>query len=295
MEPLRSLLFVPGNRSDMLEKARNLRADALVPDMEDSVPAEEKSKARETIASELPILAEVGHKLVPRTNSLATGLLEEDLTAVIGPYCYGVTVGKVDSAWDVQQISRIIEPLERKAGLPPMSVKLIPWIETAKAIVNAYEICAASPRIVAVALGAEDFTNDMGIKRTDGGGEILYARMAIAVAARAADVLALDTPHTNFRDLEDLRRDAQVAQRYGFRGKFAIHPGQVETIESVFSPSPEDVEEARRILQAWNEAEAAGRGSTSLDGKMIDVPIVERARSLLALAEVIAQSQAGRS
>ena len=294
MRPFRSLLFVPGNRFDMLEKAKNLRADALIPDMEDSVPIAEKVAARETISSVLPALAEAGHTLVPRANSLSTGLLEEDLAAVIGPYCYGVTVGKVDSMWDIEQISRIIEPLERKAGLAPLSIKLIPWIETAKAIVNLPSICSASPRIVAVALGAEDFTNDMGIKRTDEGPEILYARMAIAVAARAADVLALDTPYANFRDPEGLERDAHTAQNYGFRGKFAIHPGQIEIIESVFSPTSDEVDEAQRIVEAFREAESAGRGSTSLDGKMIDVPVVERAKSLLALAEAIDQSQAGR-
>ena len=151
MELLRSLLFVPGNRPDMLEKATALQVDALVPDMEDSVPVAEKSQARETIAKMLPTLASEGRKIIPRTNSLGTGLLEEDLSAIVGPHIFGVTVGKADSVWDVHQIALIITKLEQQARLTPGSIRLIPWIETAQGVVHAAEICGASSRIVAVA------------------------------------------------------------------------------------------------------------------------------------------------
>ncbi len=294
MEVLRSLLFVPGNRRDMLEKARTLPADILVPDMEDSVPMAEKQNAREVTASMLSDLAQAGQRVVPRPNSLDTGLLESDLEAVVGPHIYGVTIGKVASAWDVAQIVSVIEMLERRVGLASGHVKLIPWIETARAIVNAYEICAASSRVIGVAFGAEDFTLDMGIQRSDEGAEVMYPRTAIAVAARAAGVAALDTPYTNFRDPEGLQRDIQEARRFGFRGKFAIHPAQLETINALFAPSPEEVEYARQVVQAFEEAEAAGKGATSLEGKMIDVPVVRRARSLLAQAETIAQRESAR-
>ena len=294
MEVLRSLLFVPGNRPDMLQKARNLSADVLVPDMEDSVPMAEKARAREVITSVLPDLAQAERRVVPRPNALDTGLLEDDLEAVVGPHIYGVTVGKVASAWDVEQIVSIIETLERRAGLRSGIVKLIPWIETARAIVNAYEICTASPRVIAVAFGAEDFTNDMDIQRSDEGAEVLYPRTAIGVAARAANVVALDTPYVNFRDHEGHLRDIQVARRLGFRGKFAIHPAQLEAINAMFAPSSAEIEYARRVVQAFEEAEAAGKGTTSLDGKMIDVPIVRRARSLLARAEAVAQRESSR-
>ena len=294
MEVLRSLLFVPGNRPDMLQKARTLPADVLVPDMEDSVPMAEKARAREVIASVLPDLAQAERRVVPRPNALDTGLLEDDLVAVVGPHIYGVTVGKVASAWDVEQIVSIIETLERRAGLRSGIVKLIPWIETARAIVNAYEICTASPRVIAVAFGAEDFTNDMDIQRSDEGAEINYPRTVIGVAAKASDVVALDTPYVNFRDPEGHLRDIQVARRLGFRGKFAIHPAQLEAINAMFAPSSEEIEYARRVVRSFEEAEAAGKGTTSLDGKMIDVPIVRRARSLLARAEAIAQRESSR-
>ncbi len=291
MKALRSLLFVPGNRPDMLGKAHSFPADVLVPDMEDSVPISEKAKARKIIASALPDLAKAGQTLFPRPNALDTGLLENDLATIVGPHIEGVTVGKVSSAWEVGQIVSIIRRLEQRAGLPAGHVKLIPWIETARAIVNSYEICAASPRVVAVAFGAEDLTNDMEIERTDAGTELVYPRSVIAVAARAARVIALDTPYVNFRDPDGHRRDINEARRLGFRGKFAIHPSQVEDINAMFAPSEEEIDYAGRVVAAFEEAEAAGRGSTSLDGKMIDVPVVRRARALLTQAVAIAKTE----
>jgi citrate lyase subunit beta/citryl-CoA lyase len=285
MTALRSLLFVPGNRPNMLEKALGLAPDAFAPDMEDSVPLEEKANARDVTASFLSRLAASGPLVIPRVNSLDTGLIEDDLAAVVGPHIFGVSVGKVRSAEDIHQVSSIIRRQEKKAGLEAGAVKLIPWLETAAAVVNAYAICRASPRIVAVAFGAEDFTNDMGIQRTEDDSEVAYPRSAVCVAARAADVLALDTPYFSFRDPEGLRRNALSAKKYGFKGKFAIHPAQIEIINEAFSPSPDELEHARRVVAAFEEAERAGRGSTSLDGKVIDVPVVKRARQLLELAE----------
>ena len=136
-----------------------------------------------------------------------------------------------------------------------------------------------------VAFGAEDFTNDMAIERTQDGDEVDYPRKVICIAARAAGVLALDTPYFGFRDPDGLRANSQQARRYGFKGKFAIHPAQIDIINEAFSPSPEEVEHARRVVAAFEEAERNGRGSTSLDGQVIDVPVVRRARQLLELAE----------
>ncbi|MBI2166575.1 MAG: CoA ester lyase [Chloroflexi bacterium] len=292
---LRSLLFVPGNRAEMLLKARNLPADVLIPDLEDAVPMAEKEKARKTIAEALPALAGGGQSIIPRTNSLASGLLEEDLAAVMSPHIFGVTVGKVETAWEAQQIVRLMEAQERRAGLPAGSLKLIPWIETAKGIVSAQAIASSSPRIVAIAFGAEDFTNDMGVARSEGGEETAFARTSVAIAARAADVLAIDTPYTNFRDPEGLKRDVLWSKKMGFKGKCAIHPAQIETINELFSPAPAEVEYARKVVKAFEEAEAQGRGTTSLEGKMIDAPIVKRARALLALAEAIENAQKART
>ena len=287
MTVLRSLLFVPGNRADMLAKATGLTPDALVPDMEDSVPVEEKAHARDVTVSFLPQLAQGGALLIPRVNAIETGLLEADLAAVVGPHSYGVSVGKIATPRDVELISDILTRLELKAGLQVGHTKLVLWIETAMAIVHAYEICVASPRIVGVAFGAEDFTYDMAIERSTDDAEVTVPRSIMCVAARAANVLALDTPYFLFRDPEGLRHNALASKKIGFKGKFAIHPSQVDILNATFSPSPADIDYARRVVAAFEEAERAGKGATSLDGKVIDVPVVKRARALLEVAESI--------
>jgi citrate lyase subunit beta/citryl-CoA lyase len=287
MTVLRSLLFVPGNRADMLAKAAALTPDAFVPDMEDSVPVEEKAHARDVTASFLAQLAQSGVLVIPRVNALETGLLEADAAAVVGPHSYGVSVGKIYTPRDVEIISDILARLELKGGLPVGQTKLVLWIETAMAIVHAYDICVASPRIVGVAFGAEDFTHDMGIERTAEDSEVAVPRSLMCVAARAANVLALDTPYFLFRDAEGLQHNALASKKIGFKGKFAIHPSQLDIINATFAPSPADIDYARRVVAAFEEAERAGKGATSLDGKVVDVPVVKRARALLEVAESI--------
>ena len=284
MTALRSLLFVPGNKENMLEKALGFRPDAFVPDMEDSVPAAEKVNARRTIAAFLPELAESGVPVVPRVNALDTGLAADDLAAVVGPYIYGVSIGKIDVPGDIRAVSGLIGNLEREAGLEEGRIRLIPWLESARAIVHCYEICRSSPRLVGVAFGGEDFTHDMGIERLEDESEVAFARSQLCIAARAADILALDTPYFRFRDEDGLRANSAAARQTGFKGKFAIHPAQIEAINAAFSPSAGQIEYARRVVAAFEAAERAGRGSTSLDGKVIDVPVVKRARALLELA-----------
>ena len=292
MEALRSLLFVPGNRPDMLQKAAVVPADALVPDLEDSVPAAEKAHAREVVAGVLPTLAQRGQLLIPRVNALSTGLTRDDLAAVVGPHIYAISVGKVESPWEVQEVSRIMAELERRAGVPVGRTHVIPWLENARGILFAFEICRTSQRVVGAAFGAEDYTTDTGIRRTDTGEETVYPRQMVALAANAAGVLPLDAPNVNFRDLDGLERDIRSVLPLGFKGKFAIHPSQVEPINRLFGPAPEEVEYARQVVQAFEAAEAQGRGATSLDGKMIDIPIVKRARNLLAQADSIRQREA---
>ena len=287
MAVLRSLLFVPGNQAKMLEKAAGCSPDAFVPDMEDSVPVEEKVNARHITASFLPQLAKTGALVIPRVNAMDTGLLEDDLAAVIGPHIDGVSVGKICTPQDIMYVSDVIAGLEEKAGVPVGQTKLLPWIETAMAIVHCYEILASSPRVIGAAFGAEDFTHDMGIERTEDDSEVAVPRSITCVASRAADVLALDTPFFGFRDLDALRQNALVSKKIGFKGKFAIHPAQIDTINEVFSPSSEEIDHARRVVAVFEEAERDGRGSTSLDGKVIDVPVMKRARTLLEIAESI--------
>jgi len=281
---LRSLLFVPGNKGNMIEKALALRPDAFVPDMEDSVPAAEKANARETIATFLPRLAATNVPVIPRVNALDTEWIEADLAAIVSPAIFGVSIGKVRSAGDISAISQLIGDLERRAGMPVGKLHLVPWIETAEAIVDCGAICRASERIVAVAFGGEDFANEMGIERLEDELQIAYARQALCVAARAAHVLALETPYFKLRDLDGLRASSLRAKSIGFKGRFAIHPEQIDALNECFSPSAQEVAHAERVVAAYEEAERRGRASTSLDGWVIDVPVVKRARALLELA-----------
>ena len=288
MELLRSLIFVPGNRRDMLEKARDFEADVIVADLEDSVPPAEKLNARHIVQEMAPSLPARGQKVMVRVNSLDTGLTMDEIAAVAGPHLYGISVGKLESTWDMREYDRIMTVAESRAGLEPGRLKVIPWIENSSAVLKAYDIATASPRIVGVAFGAEDYTDNMDIQRTDGGEEVYFARAMVAMAARAARVTALDSPYVRHRDQEGLKREVELELKLGYKGKFAIHPAQLDIINTLFTPLPEEIEYARRVVEAWDLAEASGRGATSLDGRMIDVPVVKRARSLLAMAEEVA-------
>lgn len=269
----------------MLTKASGLKPDAFVPDMEDSVPDAEKPNARATIAAFLPQLAATGTPVIPRVNALDTPFIEDDLAAVVGPEIFAVSVGKIRAAADISSIAQLLTKLEQRAGLPLGKIKLIPWIETAAAIVNCAAICAASERIIGLAFGGEDFVNDLGVERAADETQLLYARSQLCIVARAADVLALDTPYFRLRDPEGLTANSLQAKSIGFKGRFAIHPDQIDALNACFAPSEREVAHARRVVAAYEEAERNGRGSTSLDGWVIDVPVVKRARAVLALVD----------
>ncbi len=289
---LRSLLFVPGNRENMLQRALACAADALVPDMEDSVTDGDKAAARTTIHRFLPQLLTAGPLIIPRVNALHSEWFAADVAAVTVPGVFGISVGKVDCADDIRAIDDQIARCERSAGMPVGTMRLIPWIESARAIVNAHRICCASPRVIAAAFGGEDFAHDMGVERLEDPAQFAYARAALCIAARAADVLALDTPYFQFRNEDGLRENTRAARHAGFKGRFAIHPAQIAPINETFLPAAHEIAWAERVIAAADTAERAGRGSTSLDGRVIDVPVVKRARAVLQAA---ATSPAGQS
>jgi citrate lyase subunit beta/citryl-CoA lyase len=212
--------------------------------------------------------------------------MDDDLAAVVGPHVAGISVGKVSTPEDVRHIADSVGRLEIKAGASFGSIKLILWLETAGAIVNAHSICSASNRVVAVAFGGEDYTNDMAIERSESETEVAFPRGVVVVAARAAGVLALDTPYFKFKDSAGLTQSSIASRGLGFRGRFAIHPSQIDAINAAYMPSEEEIEEARRVVATFEEAETQGSGATSLDGKVIDVPVVERARKVLAVARL---------
>ncbi len=281
---LRNPIFVPGNRRDMLQKAAGFYADAIVPDLEDSVPDTEKAAARDTVADVVEELAESKQRIIVRINSLETGMAEEDAEATVGPYVFGISAGKIRSPKDIVDYDHILGAVEAKKGMQVGLTRFIPWIETAAAVHDARDIALSSARVAAITFGAEDYTRDIGVQRTASGAELKFPRGMVALAAHAAGVTPLDTPFVNFRDDSGLRNDIAEALKLGYKGKFAIHPGQLETIRRMFGPSLEELEHARRVVAAWEDAAASGRGAIDLDGAMVDLPVVERARDLLSEA-----------
>lgn len=287
---LRSLMFVPGNREDMLTKAASVPADAIVIDLEDAVPAPEKDRARALAAAAIRGLAGASRAVHVRVNALHTGLTRDDLAAVVGPGLAAVHLPKVESGQDLRDLDVLLRERELASGLRPGTVRSVALIETPRGVLRCEDICRASDRLAVLALGAEDLSRDLGVPRpsageTDGLDALFFARSTLVYVARAYRLAAVDTPYPNVRDEAGLVREATLARRLGLKGKYAIHPAQVETLNRVFSPTSEEIAEARRVIAAYEEAAARGIGAVSVDGRMVDEPIVRAARELLALAE----------
>jgi citrate lyase subunit beta/citryl-CoA lyase len=286
MPLLRSMLFTPGNNRHMIYKAGTRGADAIILDLEDAVPMADKDAARVTIRDAIPGIAEHGTVIYIRVNALTTGLTFEDLKWVVQPGIAGIILPKTESAKDVAEAGRVITEQETAHGLPPGSVSVVPLLESARGVLNALEV-ASAPRVIALAFGALDYTRDLGIALSMEGTELLYPRSHIAVVARAAEVSAIDTPWIDVADQEGLICDATLARNLGFHGKLLVHPGQIGPVNDVFSPSDADIAYASRVIAAFREAERAGLGAVSLDGKMIDEANYRYAKDVIARAEVI--------
>ncbi len=289
---LRSLLFIPGNQPKMLKKASSVRPDAFVLDLEDSVPVLEKSNAREIVAAHIDEISEAGIPIIPRVNSLDTGLIDDDLSYVVSSNIWGISVGKVGSLDDVLLVDKKITKFEKESGIEVGKIRLLAWLETALGIVNVGQICSSKVRLSAVCFGAEDYTNDMEIPRHIASSNLdnpalAYPRSVIPLYAKASGVIPLDTPYFGYKDEAGLITDCQTAKQLGYEGKFAIHPAQIDIINQVFSPNEDEYTQAMNEIDAFQKSEAQGRGSTSLEDQVIDVPVVERARKLVNKYESI--------
>jgi citrate lyase subunit beta/citryl-CoA lyase len=191
----------------------------------------------------------------------------------------------------MQKAETLIAEAESKAGLAEGSVAILALVETARGIMNICEVVDASPRIIGAIFGAEDFALDMEVRRTKKGMEVSYPRAVVAVACRAAGVLAIDSVYTDFRDIDGLISETKTIAQLGYQGKALIHPGQVDPVNQVFVPGADDVKQARRVVQAYEEAVKRGRASVSLDGTMVDAPVAERAKKLIARADAISRKE----
>lgn len=282
---IRSLLFIPGNNPAMLQNADIHGADALILDLEDAVAIKEKDSARRLVRRAIRELGFGGAPLIIRVNPAGSPYLEDDLAAIV-PLSPGYLMPtKVSGADDMRALSARMAAIEAESGLEAGSVGLIPLIETALGVENAFQIAGSDPRIKGLFLGAEDLTSDLGAARSKGGQEIFYARSRMVMAAKACGIPVYDTPFTDVNDDEGLEADAAFAKSLGFDGKAAISPRHVAAINQVFSPKLEEIAYAREVMAAIREGEAAGLGAVSLRSKMIDKPIVDRARRLLEAAE----------
>ncbi len=283
-QSLRTILFVPGNKLRMLDKARTLPADAVILDLEDGVPSSEKSAARASVRQALEAGSYVPYAIL-RVNAFSTGLAEEDLQQAFSAGVRAVCLPKAETGHEVEQLASLLNSMEEEWGLPGGAVRIFLMIETALGVLNAHEMAKSSRRVRALCLGGEDLARDLGAVRTREGQELAHARAHTVLAARAAGALAIDTIYTDLADLDGLLAEARQARQMGYSGKLVIHPNQIEPVHRAFSPTQERVSHARRVLEAFEAAKARGDGVIALDGQMVDAPVVERARELLALAE----------
>jgi citrate lyase subunit beta / citryl-CoA lyase len=282
---LRSLIFVPGNNTRFVKKAKTLQADIICFDLEDSVPANEKGPARKIIADAFSHRQEYGKPLYVRINSPESGLVADDLKAAICKGVDGIVVPKVNDAQEIAMIKKLVVGLEKARKTD--RVALMPSIETAKGVVNAYQIATEDVRINALVFGVFDFLHDMRLDydESDPAG-YAYARAKVPVDARAAGVNAIDAIWQKVDDADGLVRDAMVAKQLGFSGKSIIHPSQIEPVHRVFIPSRNEVKWAKKVVQALDEAmeKGSGRGAVRLEGKMVDAVHYKQAKAILDAA-----------
>jgi citrate lyase subunit beta/citryl-CoA lyase len=292
MEPVRSMLFTPGNRLDMLAKAVKSGTDAVIVDLEDSVAVDNKPEAR----GNLDQLPESPVPYYVRTNAVETGLLWEDVVATGRSPAVGVIVPKAEDPRVISQVDGALTAMELESGKESGTITLIPLIESAIGVRLTYEMALASDRVDCVMFGGGeqgDLVADLGVEWTPEGTGLMQARSQVLLSSRAAGVpYPMEAVFMDFRNPEGLRLECELARTLGYVGKVAIHPAQIEVINDVFTPSPEVVEYQRKVLAAFEEAEAEGKASIAVDGKMVDYAVARVARAVIARAE--AASRAGK-
>jgi len=291
--PMRSLMFVPAHRERMVQRALGLgefgpgALDVAILDLEDGVPPDAKDAARRAVADALTRPSQGGPLRFVRIERALSDAGGADLDAVVRPGLDGIVAPKVRRAEEIVWLADELEERERRAGVAPGNLRIVASIESAAALVDAPRIAVASERLIGLMFGSEDFALDLGLptRREGEAAELLYARSATVVAAASAGKLAFDGIWPDIDDAAGLRADTLRARRLGFAGKTLIHPGQIAVVNEIFSPTPAEVDEARRVVRAFDEALGRGHGAVALDGQMLDAPVVDRARRVLRAAD----------
>jgi citrate lyase subunit beta/citryl-CoA lyase len=283
------MLYAPGNQPNLVAKVGRFGSDAIILDLEDAVPLAEKASTRPAVRAALPTLAGGPLRYV-RVNAMDSGLTRDDLQAVVCADLEGIKLPKVEAPEQLVEAESLLEQTERQAGLEVGQIDLIPLVETAKGVLNARSIAEAGRRVRHLGFGGADFCRDVGVRFSStlwepDGLELQYARSQIVLASRAAGLEPpTDTVWLDVRDNAGLEQDARIALRLGFGGKSAIHPGQIEVIHRVFTPSEDELAYARRVVEAFQQAEAEGSAAIAVDGRLVDYPIYIKAKWVLERA-----------
>ena len=282
----RSMLFLPGANAAMLSTSFVYKPDSIMFDLEDAVSIKEKDSARLLVAQtlKLPVYKEHGIETVVRINALNTPFGLKDLEAVVRAGVDVVRLPMTNSAEDIHELETHVERIEKECGREVGSTKLMAAIESAQAVVNAVSIAKSSPRLIGIALAAFDYLVDMQTERGDGT-ELFYARCAVLHAARVAGIDAFDVVYSNVNDDEGFLKEVSLIKKLGYNGKSLINPRQIELLHNAYAPTASEVENAKKIVEAAEEGERKGLGVVSLNGKMIDAPIITRAQKIIELAK----------
>lgn len=289
----RTMMFVPGNNAGMVRDANIYGADALMFDLEDSVSIYEKDSARLLVYNALKTIDYEGTERVVRINALDSPYGMEDIEAIVRARPDVIRLPKTETAQDVIDVQKVVESVEKEAGISVGSTKLMAAIESALGVLNAREIAFSSKRLIGIALGAEDFVTNMRTTRSKDGVELLAARSNILLAARAAGIYALDTVFSDINDEEGFENEVKLIKQMGFDGKSVINPKQIPVVHKIYTPTQKELDKAVRVIHASEEALKKGSGVVSLNGKMVDKPIIERAKRALALAKAAGISVEG--
>ncbi|HBZ08359.1 MAG TPA: CoA ester lyase [Bacillus bacterium] len=279
----RSWLFVPGSQDKYLKKVKELKTDVIIFDLEDSVIKAKKDEARVKVSE---AISDMRTKVnFVRVNGIYTEFFIDDLEKLVRPGLTGIVLPKVNKRDDMIIADYMLDQIEKKHLLEPKSVTIVPIIESAKALHNAYDIASSCNRVKCLAFGAEDLMLDMNIKSSNGI-ETLYARSKMIEVSKASSIgPPIDQIYPNLADMEGLRKEAENGRNLGFQGKLLIHPNQVETINEVFTPTIEEINEAKEVIEKYHKSIVEGFGVSKVNGKMIDAPIVEKAKRILDYAE----------
>ena len=281
----RTMMYVPGSNPGMIKDAHIYGADSIMFDLEDSVAVNEKDSARLLVFNALKTLDYEGVELVVRINSLDSPYGLDDLEAMVRAQPDIIRLPKTETAQDVIDVENEIARIEKEAGIPVGKTKMMAAIEGALGVINAYEIAIASKRLMGIAIGAEDFVTDMRTTRSLDGVELLTARSQVLLAARAAKIYAFDTVFSDVNNEDGFINETTLIKQLGFDGKSVINPRQVDPVHKIYTPSEKEIEKSIKIINASEEAKKRGSGVVSLNGKMIDKPIIARAQRAIMLAK----------